>query len=228
MTQSDYRRKIKRAEELRQIIGPRPRAKKVIMCHGVFDLVHPGHIRHLIYARSKADLLIASLTTDVHVEKSHLRRGNNLFKSGNRVEGVMSYAFAFGLRSSAYLYGGVYHRENGALLTEDLIIDGAPDSPWQQLFLSGVNLRVATSRRVAFLGDGDIRVFRSQDGVGQGWVGTAGLTLNLVIAGRPSGSRVVLSPTGRYRYGHVVVREGAESGLRGWEAGITLRVETGR
>ena len=37
-----YRHKIKSAEELRDIIGPRPRKKRVIMCHGVFDVVHPG------------------------------------------------------------------------------------------------------------------------------------------------------------------------------------------
>ena len=29
--------------------------KKIIHCHGVFDLVHPGHIRHLSYCKSKAD-----------------------------------------------------------------------------------------------------------------------------------------------------------------------------
>jgi len=46
-----YRHKIKSVEELRKIIGPRPRKKKVIMCHGVFDVVHPGHLRHLLYAK---------------------------------------------------------------------------------------------------------------------------------------------------------------------------------
>ena len=50
-----YRHKIKSAEELRDIIGPRPRKKREIMCHGVFDVVHPGHVRHLLYGRSKAD-----------------------------------------------------------------------------------------------------------------------------------------------------------------------------
>ena len=38
--------------------------RRVIMCHGVFDLVHPGHIRHLLYAKTKADILVASLTAD--------------------------------------------------------------------------------------------------------------------------------------------------------------------
>jgi cytidyltransferase-like protein len=68
--QNDYRRKIKTREELRQLIGPRPRQKSVIMCHGTFDLVHPGHVRHLMYARSKGDLLIASLTCDSHISKA--------------------------------------------------------------------------------------------------------------------------------------------------------------
>ena len=51
----DYRRKIKTIEELREIIGPRPRDKVVIMCHGTFDIVHPGHVRHLMYVREKAE-----------------------------------------------------------------------------------------------------------------------------------------------------------------------------
>ncbi len=64
-----YRHKIKSAQELREIIGPRPRERRVIMCHGVFDVVHPGHVRHLLYAKSKADLLIASITADHHITK---------------------------------------------------------------------------------------------------------------------------------------------------------------
>lgn len=68
-----YRHKIKTVEELQRAIGPRPRQRSVVMCHGVFDLVHPGHIRHLLYAKSKADLLVASLTADVHIEKAQYR-----------------------------------------------------------------------------------------------------------------------------------------------------------
>jgi cytidyltransferase-like protein len=64
-----YRHKLKSAEELRALIGARPRAKRVIMCHGVFDVVHPGHIRHLLYAKSKADILVASITADRHITK---------------------------------------------------------------------------------------------------------------------------------------------------------------
>ena len=66
-------RKIKTVGELRALLGPPPRENKVIMCHGTFDLVHPGHIRHLLYAKSKADILVASLTSDAHILKSSHR-----------------------------------------------------------------------------------------------------------------------------------------------------------
>jgi len=65
--------KIKTAAEIAAEIGPRPRKKKVIMCHGTFDIVHPGHVRHLLYAKSKGDLLIASLTADAHIVKANFR-----------------------------------------------------------------------------------------------------------------------------------------------------------
>src|SRR5215831_1267171 len=61
--------KIKTAHEIRELIGPMPRREQVIMCHGVFDVVHPGHVRHLLYAKSKADILIASITADHHITK---------------------------------------------------------------------------------------------------------------------------------------------------------------
>jgi len=71
--QALFERKIKTPEQLRVLLGAPPRARKVIMCHGTFDLVHPGHIRHLIYAKSKASILVASLTADVHIEKANHR-----------------------------------------------------------------------------------------------------------------------------------------------------------
>src|SRR5262249_3134946 len=68
-----YRHKIKTVDELLKVLGPRPREKTVIMCHGVFDVVHPGHLRHLVSARGKADLLVATLTADVHITKGQHR-----------------------------------------------------------------------------------------------------------------------------------------------------------
>jgi rfaE bifunctional protein kinase chain/domain/rfaE bifunctional protein nucleotidyltransferase chain/domain len=68
-----YRRKVKTVDELGQLLGRPPREKKVIMCHGVFDIVHPGHVRHLIYAKSKGDVLVVSVTADKHIVKANVR-----------------------------------------------------------------------------------------------------------------------------------------------------------
>src|SRR6476661_5994280 len=43
--------------------------KTVVHCHGCFDIVHPGHIHHLQFARSLGDLLIVSVSADTHVNK---------------------------------------------------------------------------------------------------------------------------------------------------------------
>src|SRR5437762_4237131 len=68
-----YQHKIKTVDELIGVIGRRPREKKVIICHGVFDVVHPGHLRHLLYAKSKAPILVVSIIADVHVTKGKHR-----------------------------------------------------------------------------------------------------------------------------------------------------------
>ena len=73
MVDGKYKAKIKSATELAALLGAPPRSRKVIMCHGTFDVVHPGHVRHLMYAKGKADILIASLTCDAHIAKANFR-----------------------------------------------------------------------------------------------------------------------------------------------------------
>ena len=55
---------------LKKVKNLRGGKKKIAVCHGTFDIVHPGHIRHLIYAKEKADIVIASVTADKYVVKS--------------------------------------------------------------------------------------------------------------------------------------------------------------
>ena len=50
---NQYLKKIVKISQLKKIIGDPPRKKKVILCHGNFDVVHPGHVRHLNYAKSR-------------------------------------------------------------------------------------------------------------------------------------------------------------------------------
>lgn len=52
---------------------PRPDGQTVVLCCGVFDVVHPGHLRHLSYAKSKAGILVCGVTADRHVSKGPSR-----------------------------------------------------------------------------------------------------------------------------------------------------------
>jgi rfaE bifunctional protein kinase chain/domain/rfaE bifunctional protein nucleotidyltransferase chain/domain len=43
--------------------------KKIVLCHGVFDLLHIGHIKHFQEAKKYGDILICSVTGDKFVNK---------------------------------------------------------------------------------------------------------------------------------------------------------------
>ena len=47
----------------------RKSGKTVVHCHGVFDLMHPGHIMHFESAKKQGDVLIVTITQDRHVNK---------------------------------------------------------------------------------------------------------------------------------------------------------------
>jgi rfaE bifunctional protein nucleotidyltransferase chain/domain len=52
--------------------------KTIALCHGVFDLLHPGHFQHFKEASNLADFLIVSITADAFVNKGP---GRPLFSS---------------------------------------------------------------------------------------------------------------------------------------------------
>lgn len=68
-----HRAKILSAEQLQKKLCPRPAGTAVVLCCGVFDVVHPGHLRHLVYARERADVLVCAVTSDRHVSKGPTR-----------------------------------------------------------------------------------------------------------------------------------------------------------
>ena len=81
-----YKYKIKSLKDLKKLIGKHPRKRKVILCHGVFDVVHPGHIRHLAYEKTKADILVVSITTDKHIKKGiYIKLIKEQFKSKEKL-----------------------------------------------------------------------------------------------------------------------------------------------
>lgn len=52
-----------------EIAALKASGKKIVHCHGVFDLLHVGHIRHFHEAKALGDVLVVTLTSDEHVNK---------------------------------------------------------------------------------------------------------------------------------------------------------------
>ena len=68
----------------------RQSGQKVVHCHGVFDLLHPGHIRHLKEAKKQGDKLVVSLTPDRFVNKGP---GRPAFTEDLRLEQIAALGF---------------------------------------------------------------------------------------------------------------------------------------
>jgi rfaE bifunctional protein nucleotidyltransferase chain/domain len=63
-------RKIMSLEALaRELDRLRRDGRKVVQCHGCFDLLHIGHIKHLQAARRMGDALVVTITPDRYVDK---------------------------------------------------------------------------------------------------------------------------------------------------------------
>jgi rfaE bifunctional protein nucleotidyltransferase chain/domain len=78
--------KIKTLGELEMLCRElRAEGKRIVHCHGVFDLMHPGHVRHFEAARAEGDVLIVTVTPDRFVNKGP---GRPVFNERLRSESV--------------------------------------------------------------------------------------------------------------------------------------------
>lgn len=78
--------KIKSLDQLVKVISQLKKSgKKIVHCHGVFDLVHPGHIKHLQSAKKMGNVLVVTLTPDHFVKKGP---GRPIFHEALRAEAL--------------------------------------------------------------------------------------------------------------------------------------------
>ncbi|MEO6005728.1 MAG: PfkB family carbohydrate kinase [Opitutus sp.] len=49
--------------------GIRSSGKRIVQCHGTFDLIHPGHIIHFEEAKTLGDVLVVTVTGEEYVNK---------------------------------------------------------------------------------------------------------------------------------------------------------------
>ncbi len=82
------KQKIFSIEDLREILKKKKlKEKKIVLCHGVFDLLHIGHIKHFNEAKNFGDILVVSLTPDKFVNKGP---GRPAFNEKLRLQAIAS------------------------------------------------------------------------------------------------------------------------------------------
>ena len=81
--------KIKELDELAAILDSLRGERRIVLCHGVFDLLHIGHIKHFEQAREHGDVLVVTLTQDRYVNKGPHRPA---FSQALRAEMIASLA----------------------------------------------------------------------------------------------------------------------------------------
>lgn len=108
---------------VQQLEQSRIKGRKIVLCHGVFDLLHIGHLRHLSAAKKFGDLLVVSITADLYVNKGPNRPVFNQFlraealaslevvdfvliTPGDTALGALSF-----IRPNYYIKGGDYEDE---------------------------------------------------------------------------------------------------------------------
>lgn len=154
----------------------------------------------------------AQLTWHRHGEDE--RQDENLYRSGDRLKALGSYAFPVGAGSNGLVYAGVVHRERGTFL-------GAEDtSASQDLVMVGGGLRLPLAGGV-LQPDVEARVFRRSDGVDQGYDVGVGADFERTVGGH------VWVPSIRAHFGRLEVREGVETGFTGFEIGLSARLGGG-
>lgn len=83
-------KKILTLKELAKICeSHRKNGDKIVLCHGAFDLLHPGHIRHFESAKNHGDVLVVTITSDKFIKKGP---GRPVFNEFLRAESLAALA----------------------------------------------------------------------------------------------------------------------------------------
>jgi rfaE bifunctional protein nucleotidyltransferase chain/domain len=81
MKKNEIQKKINQIRKINKTIG---------LCHGVFDLIHYGHIKHLESAKKRCDYLFVSVTSDEYIKKGPMRP---IHKNNERIKFLQSLKY---------------------------------------------------------------------------------------------------------------------------------------
>ena len=95
--------KIKSFKELQNICNQKSnQKKKIVLCHGVFDLLHIGHILHLQEAKNLGDILVVTITDQNKIFKGP---GRPYFDNIERAKSLAALSFVDYVSISDYETG---------------------------------------------------------------------------------------------------------------------------
>lgn len=85
------RKKIKPIEKLADLLNEhRKNGQKIVHCHGIFDILHIGHIRYLEEAKRMGDILVVTIVPDRYVDRGP---GRPVFNEMLRAESIVALHF---------------------------------------------------------------------------------------------------------------------------------------
>jgi D-glycero-beta-D-manno-heptose 1-phosphate adenylyltransferase len=114
-------RVLTRPEAVRFLSEARARGRRIVFTNGVFDLLHPGHIRYLAAAREQGDVLVVGVNSDTSVK----RLGKGPDRPLNREDERAEVVAALRVVDAAVIFDEDTPHEIVTALEPDVLVKGA-------------------------------------------------------------------------------------------------------
>lgn len=154
---------------------------------------------------------------------------DDVYLPGYRVQGLASLAFPLRAGASVMGYGAVYHLGSGDFPAEtpavplgQVPLAGTRQHPARTLVVVGSEMRLRLGS-LTVAPNGDVRVLRNADGVGQGWLVSIGSSAGLRTLRSVSADGVVVEPGLDLHFGRLVANDGIRSSIVGARVSVSLR-----
>jgi len=131
---------VTRPEAVALVQRLRAAGKRIVFTNGVFDLIHPGHVRYLNHARSLGDALIVGINSDRSV-RANKGPDRPIMPEGERVEVLESLRCV----DATVVFDEPTPHELIAALQPDVLVKGAD---WAENAIVGRDIVEARGGRV--------------------------------------------------------------------------------